>query len=177
MSIEIIPKIDAARRQLDTAITLWFQDGDVVPIHTLTCSAHQIIHDINQHRNGPDLLFDSIVVKDEYRHLIKKYLHKDYNFFKHADNDPNDSLEFNPLNTEHFILFAILGLEMLGVKSNNLRFAFTIFFAIRHPDLITEKGRQSIFQNIPSEQLDNIRELNRSQFFKNFNLLLRETTF
>ena len=47
-----ITKLDAARRQLWVAISLWFQDGDEVAIHTLACAAHQIIHDINQHRGG-----------------------------------------------------------------------------------------------------------------------------
>jgi hypothetical protein len=62
-----ITKLDAARRQLGIAISLWFQDGDEVAIHTLACAAHQIIHDINRHRGGRDLLFDSLVFRDEYR--------------------------------------------------------------------------------------------------------------
>jgi hypothetical protein len=39
-----ISKFDAARRQLNTAITLWFADGDPVAIHTLAYAAYEIIH-------------------------------------------------------------------------------------------------------------------------------------
>ncbi len=61
MSIEKITKFEAAKRQLDTAITLWFSEADTVSIHTLVCSAHQIIHDINQQKGHRDLLYDSLV--------------------------------------------------------------------------------------------------------------------
>ncbi|MBI4848799.1 MAG: hypothetical protein HY808_09535 [Nitrospirae bacterium] len=175
MEKEIIPKLDAARRQLDTAIMLWFQEGDPIAIHTLTCAAYQIVHDINRHRNGPALMFDSIIVKDEYRHLIKKHLNKDYNFFKHADNDPDENLEFNSATTEYFIIFCILGLESLGIRNNNVRFTFSIFFAIRHPDLVGEKWTQLIKDNIPLENLNSIRHWKRRQFFERFNLILSET--
>ena len=43
-----ISKLDAACRQLDCAIELWFADGDPVSIHTLACASHQIIHDIKK---------------------------------------------------------------------------------------------------------------------------------
>jgi hypothetical protein len=39
-----ITKLEAARRQLRVAISLWFQDGDEVSIHTLACTAHEIIN-------------------------------------------------------------------------------------------------------------------------------------
>jgi hypothetical protein len=55
MNIERITKLDAAIRQLDTAITLWFTEADTISIHTLACSAHQIIHDINQQKGHRDL--------------------------------------------------------------------------------------------------------------------------
>jgi len=57
MNIERITKLDAAIRQLDTAITLWFTEADTISIHTLACSAHQIIHDINQQKGHRDLLW------------------------------------------------------------------------------------------------------------------------
>lgn len=38
-----VTKLDAVRRQLETAVILWFHDGDPVSIHTLTGAAYQII--------------------------------------------------------------------------------------------------------------------------------------
>lgn len=43
-----ISKLEAAKRQRDTAIKMWFADGDPVSIHTLAAAAHQIINDVNE---------------------------------------------------------------------------------------------------------------------------------
>jgi hypothetical protein len=39
-----ITKMDAAKRQVRTAIKLWFMEEDPVSIHTLVSAAHEIIH-------------------------------------------------------------------------------------------------------------------------------------
>ena len=75
-----ITKLEAARRQLRVAISLWFQDGDEVAIHTLACAAHEIINDINKHRGGEDLLFNKTVFREEYRDEVIKRFKKEMNF-------------------------------------------------------------------------------------------------
>src|SRR3990167_8491125 len=168
-----IKKIDAARRQLDTSIELWFFQKDAVSIHTLACSAYQILHDINQHRKGPELIFDNIAIKDEFRLLAKSYLKKTYNFFKHAEKDPNpeSTIDFNPSSTEGFIIFSILGLEYLGIKPNSIRSAFIIYQCFHNPELFKKKGLHSIFKDIPSNQRREIMNLKRCQFFENYTSL------
>lgn len=172
-----IKKVDAAVRQLDTAIMLWFQRGDAVSIHTLACSAYQILHDINQHRKGPELIFDSIVIKDEHRILAKSYLKKTYNFFKHAEKDPDPEgvIDFNPSDTEGFIMFANMGLELIGIKPNSIRSAFIIYQCLHKPNLFTEKGQQAILKDIPPNQLADILNLNRCQFFDSYISLQKAT--
>jgi hypothetical protein len=53
-----ITKLDAARRQLETAITLWFHDADPVSVHTLAMAAHGILRALNKKRGGPPMLGD-----------------------------------------------------------------------------------------------------------------------
>jgi hypothetical protein len=169
-----ISKADAACHQLDMAITLWFQELDSVPIHTLACSAHQIVHDIIHHRGGHGPLFDSPYIKNEFRSFAKKCFHKHYNFFKHATHDPETFIEFNSSATEYFIVYCIFGLELLGIKHNLLRSAFMIFWGIHHPNLLTDEGVKFFINNIPSEQLDEIRNLTRQQFVESFSSLTRQ---
>lgn len=38
-----ISKIEAVKRQVNTAIQLYFHQMDPVAIHTLTCAAHEIL--------------------------------------------------------------------------------------------------------------------------------------
>ena len=167
---EIIRKIHAAERQLDSAITLWFQDGDTVTAHTLACSAYQIIHDINQNRKGRDLLLDTVIIKDEFRRDFISRIKKSYNFFKHADKDPDPdgTIEFDPSLTEAFILFSIVGLELHGIKANSVRGAFIVYYGIHNPNILTENGHKLFIQSIPSEQMSDIRNIEKNQFFENY---------
>jgi hypothetical protein len=156
MTIEKLSKLDAACRQLDTAIELWFRESDPVSIHTLACSAHQIIHDTIHHRGGQDPLFDSPYIKKESRKRAKELLHKSYSFFKHANRDPETSIEFDASAPEIFILVSLDGLEQLGVERNLLRLAFLLYFGFLNPDLFAEP----FFQRF---HIDVLRKLNLSR--------------
>jgi len=81
---QVISKFDAAKRQLDCALELFFAEKDAIPIHTLACAAHQVIYDINKNQKGPELLFDHKDTSDSKIMVTKKTLHSHYNFFKHA---------------------------------------------------------------------------------------------
>jgi hypothetical protein len=52
-------KVDVARRQPQTAITLWFTEGDPVSVHTLVFAAYEVFHFVSKSRNPNrrDLLF------------------------------------------------------------------------------------------------------------------------
>ena len=156
MAIEKISKLDAACRQLDTAIELWFRESDPVSIHTLACAAHQIIHDIIHHRGGQSPLFDSPYVREEFRKRAKKLFHRPYSFFKHANRDPEGFIEFDASVPELFISASIIGLQELGIKDSLLRSGFTLYFGLHNPDMFTEP----FFQYI---HLDVLRKTNLSR--------------
>lgn len=54
-----ISKLDAAKRQLETVIRMYFNSGDPVSIHTLAAAGYNLIRDINSNRGGT-----SMIVKD-----------------------------------------------------------------------------------------------------------------
>ena len=43
-----LSKIEAARRQIESAIWLWFVDTDIVSIQTLATAAHRILRDVSE---------------------------------------------------------------------------------------------------------------------------------
>jgi hypothetical protein len=94
-----IKKIDAGKRQLETAILLFFDNGDPVSIHTLACAAYDIVDGVDQHRGGKEMW-----VKRRYTQLpgrpSRGDINETQNFLKHADRDPEGTLEFFPLMTE-----------------------------------------------------------------------------
>ena len=159
----VITKIEAACRQLNTAITLWFQDGDPVSIHSLVCSSHQIVHDLNKMKGGRDLIYDSLLIKDEYRKEANRVFKGPYNFMKHADKDPDDKLEFDPVNTDFFMMFTALGLELLGEPYDLTRSAFTVYYNLTHPEYLTPKGKEQFLGAIALEDRESV--LNQPKAF------------
>jgi len=106
-------KIEVACQQLDTAIKLWFKEENPISIHTLVCSAHQIISDVIHHQSRNDPLFDSIYIKNGFKKIAKTHFHKYYNLFKHANKDPETYIKFNPTSNEYFISCSIFALEVV----------------------------------------------------------------
>ncbi|MBB4370108.1 hypothetical protein GGD63_002901 [Bradyrhizobium sp. cir1] len=166
----IITKLDAARRQLATAIRLWFRSGDAVSIHTLAFAAYEVIHFISIHRDKyrRDLLFDSDLIKDEHRAEFNKLIRSPANFFKHADRDPDGAIEYDPVASEAFILFAILGLATIKEPSSDEEAAFMFWRYFHHPDQLTEAGRKTYVDGIPENRLAEIRSIPKDQFFEAF---------
>ena len=88
-----ISKLDAARRQLDISINLFFYDRDLVAIHTLAAAAFNVLADLlkQQGRSERTLrgkLLES--VKKEHQVTVLRKVREAENFFKHADRDPEE---------------------------------------------------------------------------------------
>jgi len=169
-----ITKIDAAQRQLKEAIRLWFDDRDPVAIHSLACSAYQIIHDINKQRGGRDLFYDSLVIKDEYQKEWAKRLKASYNFLKHADVDADGVLEFKPALTEAFISYSLFGLELLGQKHDEIGGAYILYLSLHRPEFLTEKGKKQFFGKMSEGTLQFGREIPKSDFFQVYTTMRKQ---
>jgi hypothetical protein len=89
-----ITKIDAAKRQLETAVQLWFEDRDSVSIHTLISAAMGLLEPLARAKGTWRGVFDTSSMRpgmeEEYLALMK--LHQ--NFFKHGSKDSNESISF-----------------------------------------------------------------------------------
>ena len=172
LAIVTVKKLEAAKRQLHTAITLWFADSDSVSVHTLACAAHQIVHDINADRKGSELLLDSLVIKEEFRSEYLNEMRKAMNFFKHANRDPypSGSIEFSQEITELFILFSIIGIERFGERLSETSVAFLLFYAIKNPHLVAKVFRD----RFKIEDLANLPVVSKSEFLEQFLLVRRE---
>lgn len=87
-------KLEAARSQVDTAIKLFFLNECPVSVHTLTSASYNILYDVSKHANS-DFHFEMDVwIKPEYLKLFRKKVNEAANFFKHADQDPNEKIVF-----------------------------------------------------------------------------------
>ena len=159
-------RISAARNQLSTAIEMWFLDSDVASTHSLASSAYQIIHDINDSKNGPSLLYDSDIVKDGYRKVWINKLKEPYNNLKHAERnpDPDEEIEIDQKLTEGVIIFSCIGLRFLGFQHSEIEHTFMAYYTVNHPEIMNDDFDFS--DNIPATAIEAARSGTKEMFFR-----------
>lgn len=104
-----LTKQQVAVRQLKNAISIWSEGGDEVSIHTLASASLEILDKIAKANSAggsillnPKGLITDAKIKDFYA-LIQR----PRNFFKHANHDLHDVIEFNETIPELFLLDAL----------------------------------------------------------------------
>ncbi|ESX21182.1 hypothetical protein [Mesorhizobium sp. LSJC264A00] len=85
-----ITKTEGARRQLETAIDLYFENGDSLSIHTLAFAVLKVLFDIYPHRVGDGFAaqLDALLRNEGWKAMSGVA-----NFLKHADRDPDAFLD------------------------------------------------------------------------------------
>lgn len=159
-----ITKIDAVLSQLETAITIWFNEGDPLSIHTLASAAYQILYDLNKYQKGPAMMPDSDLINPQMRDKWRRALKAWPNFLKHADKDPNKTIQFNP-DINLFILFdAVMSYNAITKKIlPPILHSLFIWVFVHHPLCFQTEIADNLRKNFPVDEFIN---LNRSQFFR-----------
>jgi hypothetical protein len=164
-----ITKLDAAQRQLRTAVKLWFHDGDPVSVHTLLGAAHEILHRLYRNKGLVNLVFDSDLIKDEHRGGFAKVMKAAPNFFKHASNDADQILSFYPEVNDVLPIFLIQALCDMGEPLGLEETAFANWQLFHEPKMFQSKG-----SHIPPEITANLSSVNKQQFFQACEFLWRQ---
>ena len=130
-----IDKTDVAQRQITEAIRLFFEERDSVVIHTVIASAHQIMFDIGIKKGIKSAVKNTEALKNEelQRHL--KAINYPFNFFKHANHDPQKFINIGPLErfTSDFIMDAIIMLQRISGKIPMEAKVFWFWFVSKYP--------------------------------------------
>lgn len=129
-----VTKLEAASKQLDMAIRLFFACADAISVHTLAVAAANVFADVAEHRNAgvswrTRTRDDSGLSTGE----LKRIFHEEWNFFKHADRDPESTLAFNDLISEDFIFMAVLDCGDLQGTTCPMQ-AFQIWYIAAHAE-------------------------------------------
>jgi hypothetical protein len=158
-----VNKIDAARRQIETAIRLLFSNEDPVAIHTLVAAGCRILRDLAAKR--PTAKFHQAFVE-----LIKpgmeseawKAINRAANFFKHADHDPNEVLtDVDEEANEALLLMSCLYYRDLGYQPTATMNAFLSWISALHPNLLRDDAPMKDLLSSPD--LESLRSLRRPQ--------------
>jgi len=160
-----ISKLDAAKRQLETAVRLYFHDGDPVSIHTLVAAAYNVLRDYNTNIGGEPMLMKEALlehVRPEMRQEFTRIMQRAENFFKHANRDHDETLDFGPEQSELLLWEACTKYWQLTSEHPPLLAIFRGWFMATHSHLfdlpeefrrifakaagVTEQGRAAYFK-------------------------------
>jgi hypothetical protein len=161
-----ISKLDAARRQIETVIRLYFCNGDPVSIHTLTAASYNILKDLNKKRGGTPLMVKELFLdftKEDRKKEIRDTINEAENFFKHADRDHEGTLDFIPYLSELMICEACFVYWKLSGEDPPLFKLFRLWYMANKPDYFNlSEEQKKIFADFKPEQLG------REGYFNNF---------
>jgi hypothetical protein len=142
-----ISKIEAARRQLDAAIELLFENRDIVTVHTVASAACQVLQDLCQNEKLP-LAFDKMFAPSLERGMEIREVREAYrehrNFFKHAQNKKgmpetrdHEIDEFNPFLNVILIRQGTEDYESLTKNSSTHMSAFFMWLCLCYPEMLS----------------------------------------
>jgi hypothetical protein len=125
-----LSKIEAAQRQLDCAIRLYFDNDDLLAVHALSRAAFRVLYVLQP-------------ADDDYKKLITqtmRYLgwgdfNELTNFIKHADRDPDAEVdEANEVATQVGIGFAAMLYRDITATLTPEMKAFHLWMKVRNPE-------------------------------------------
>ena len=103
-----ITKLEAAGRQLDSAIRMFFANEDILAVHTVARAAFRILYDITKEGEA------NVALDAHIKKVGEKRFNEETNFLKHADRDPDGEIDDN------FYLFTEAGIGMaIGLYVHN----------------------------------------------------------
>lgn len=138
----ILTKVEVAQRQIEVAISMLFQHGDEVSIHTLAASGRNVLVDLcRRKRLEPEMLLDSMIdsfIKPEHQKAVRDKAREAENFFKHADRDPDNEFDF-PAGSTAFKLFeGVEAFQALTGSTTPEMKVFKTWWLIKNKDMVSE---------------------------------------
>lgn len=132
-----IDKLEAAERQLRAAITMFFERGDPVVIHTLAGAAQGLLRDLAIKKGGEhlSLLHDHPDIPAEHRKRWHEVLNNVRNYLKHADRDHDRVLEWDEKDNEKWLLDAALLMNTVANQPFRPGNVFLGWLTLKEPEL------------------------------------------
>lgn len=139
--IEKLTKLDAARRQLNSAIRMYFNDEDPIAVHAVVSGSMEILTDLGKKKGMQLGILSGIhLVREERRAEIIELMRRPQNHIKHADRpgDEDKVLEYRPAILDFHIQMTVDAYERYTGESTPESRAFWLWFGVKHPKVLLE---------------------------------------
>lgn len=156
-------KLDAARRQINTAIWLWFNGADIISVHTLAAAAHRIVLDLSGDMEVGQLPFDTANLPEG---LTEKMLREAQTFLESSDGDSDKMIHLKPVWTELYLFLVVSAYTEFAIDDDSyhpLMSAFMLRFGICRPEVFKSGALPSFGKGVNAERIKN---LSKTEFLK-----------
>ena len=157
-----ITKLEAARRQIDFAIAQHFSEGDPFAVHTVIAAAFGILRALAKRKGNLRIehAFTDLI-RPDMENQFWNFLNRVSNFLKHADRDPDATLDDVNEGTNAATLFvvSIYYTELVGAPSDAMR-VYQAWYGFLHPKVLKDDSRRAMLEKVP-QMAENFSELPR----------------
>jgi hypothetical protein len=157
----LLKREDILVRLIETAIRLWFANGDYLSIHVLASAAYRTLSDITS-KSGLKLWLTEVIGHEE--------LTRGYDFIRHASRDLSEVLEFVPARNIILLAATITVFETVFSYRTGAMSVLMIRFVLWLPagtsaqaDVLTKLLAKYAPENFKIEEF---AQLDRMEFFK-----------
>lgn len=142
-NIEHVTKLDAAHREINAAIRMYFNQEDPIAVHAVVAGGMQIITDLGA-KKGMKLGIEAGLkyIRPEKQKAFRNMMREPQNHIKHADNEGDEDkiLEYRPDAIEFYLYFASSGFQEYTGNDTPESRVFMWWFVACNPDLLLEKS-------------------------------------
>lgn len=130
--IKRVTKLEAAQRQLNSAIDLMFSGADEVAVHTLIGAASILLTDLIE-LHAPDRSWDRQAQEANNLTPAKYFgiMREAQNFLKHAREDASATLDFDPVDSESLAFWAVMNSSEIAAMSTEMQ-VFQLWYIASH---------------------------------------------
>jgi len=164
-----LTKLEAARRQIESAIWLWFVGDDLVSVHALTAAAHRLLLELAALRETAAWPYTAAYLpKGTYKDRRAKSQNP-VTFFKHAKK--KETYEVSEQWTELYLFDAVMAYTSLADdrSASALMSTFVLRLGVQRQDLFVPDAFSLLERRVSKTfNLERLERLSKIEFLKEF---------
>lgn len=166
-------KFDAIRAQLDAAVELFFLAENPIATHTLAAAAYNALRDIakKQNQEHPFLKQGFLeTLPEPERRRFMGFLNGPENFFKHADNDHEGTIDFDTDLTEILLMDAMAYFKDKPNLQPKRYDVFRLWVGVIRKDTIPDEVLRSLVESLAQS----MKAKGKAEFWQYANELIEQ---
>ena len=164
-----LTKLEAARRQIESAIWLWFVDDDHVSVHALAAAAHRLLVELAAVREKAAWPYAGAYLPEGLVEPRPVDTGDAVMFFKYAKKD--ESYELSEQWTELYLFDAVMAYSSLADErgASALMSTFVLRFGVQRQDLFVSDAFTLLERRVSKAfNLERLERLSKMDFLKEF---------